>query len=72
MHKTGQFGDDEVIAAFDRITDVCNEYEMPLGYFGTSVDGVKPFVERGYSLVCTGLDAGFITHGVKTMLEGMR
>lgn len=72
MHKTGQFDDAEVIAAFDRITDVCNAQEMPLGYFGTGVDGVKPFVERGYSLVCTGLDAGFITHGVKTMLEGMR
>ena len=72
MQKTGQFDDAEVIAAFDQITTVCDEHEMPLGYFGTSIDGVKPFVERGYSLVCTGLDAGFITHGVKTMLEGLQ
>ena len=72
MHKTGQFDDADVIAAFDRIARVCQAKEMPLGYFGTSVDGVKPFVERGYSLVCTGLDAGFITQGVKSMLDGLQ
>lgn len=72
MHKTGQFDDAEVIAALDRIIRVCEERQMPCGYFATGVEGVRPFVERGCSLICTGVDAGFVTQGIKKMLEDLR
>ena len=72
MHKTGQFDDTEVIAALDRIVQVCQARQMPCGYFATGVDGVRPFIERGCTLICTGVDAGIITQGVVTMLEDLR
>lgn len=72
MGKTGQLEDAEVIAAFDRIIRACRAQELSLGYFSTRVAGVKPFIEQGCNLICTGIDAGFVTEGVKSMLEALR
>jgi len=63
LGKMGKLDDPEVLAAIDRIASACRARQMPLGYFGTTTDSVKPFVEAGFSLICAGTDAAFVSRG---------
>lgn len=72
MNKMGQIDDAEVIDAIDTVTRVCQQHEMPLGYFGVSADSVKPYIKRGYNLVCAGVDAGFVTDGAIGLIENLK
>ena len=61
--------DPEVVAAIDRVTDVCLARGLALGYFGVSAASVLPYIERGCSLICAGTDAGFVTTGAAEVLQ---
>jgi len=72
MGKTGQVGDADVRAAIDRVTAACRKRNKPLGYFGVTADSVRPYIEDGYSLICAGSDAGYITRGALDMVENLK
>ncbi len=72
MNKMGQLDDPEVVAAFNHIAEVCQQRQMPLGFFGTSAESVQPFIERGFNLICAGVDAGFINRGIAALIEELR
>lgn len=72
MGKTGQFDDPGVCAAIDRIATACRKRNLPLGYFGVSAASVKPFIEKGYSLICAGTDADFVTRGARNIVADLR
>ena len=72
MGKTGQLDDPEVCAAMDRVAEVCKQHEMPLGYFGVSAESVKPFIEKGYKLICAGTDADFVTRSARNILAELK
>ncbi len=69
LGKTGEVEDPEVIAAIDRVTGVCRAQGLALGYFGVSTDSVRPYIDRGFSLICAGTDAGFVTAGAAEVLQ---
>lgn len=52
----GDISHPRVMEAIDHITRSCQAAGMPLGYFGLDAKAVAPFVERGYTLVCAGVD----------------
>lgn len=56
MGKMGQVTDPEVQAAIERVTTACQSAGVPLGYFGVSADAVRPYLERGYSLIVASVD----------------
>ena len=72
MNKMGQIDDPEVLDAIEKVTEVCLRNKIPLGYFGVSADSVKPYMERGYSLICAGVDAGFVTQGAGQIIENLK
>ncbi|MFO1093959.1 MAG: aldolase/citrate lyase family protein [Planctomycetaceae bacterium] len=56
LGQTGKLDHPSVVAAIDRITSVCQAANMPLGYFGVTAAAVKPFMDRGYTLIVAGVD----------------
>jgi 2-keto-3-deoxy-L-rhamnonate aldolase RhmA len=68
----GNIGHPTVVAAIDRVTEVCQAAGMPLGYFGMDAAAVAPYVARGYTLVCAGVDCVLLGQGAKRLVEKLR
>ena len=68
----GQVDDPVVVAAIRRVTDACVAAGVPLGYFGVTAAAVKPYVERGYTLIVAGVDTLFVGQGARTLLGELR
>ena len=69
MNKMGVIDDVEVVAAIDLVTQACQRNNIALGYFGVDAESVKPYIDKGYKLICTGVDAGFVTQGAQQVLQ---
>lgn len=61
-----------VAEAIDRITSVCQEAGMPLGYFGLDARAVTPYIERGYTLICAGVDCVLLGQSAKRLVDSLR
>lgn len=72
MGKTGQVDHPDVVAAIDSVSRACEARGIPRGMFGVDAAAVGPYVQEGYSLVCAGTDAGFVTGGVVAALAALR
>ncbi len=70
--KMGQISDPEVLTGIDRITTTCQAIGLPLGYFGISFDAVKPWMDKGYSLIVAGVDVLFLGSGARRMLKDLQ
>jgi 2-keto-3-deoxy-L-rhamnonate aldolase RhmA len=68
----GKIDDPAVVAAIGRVTEACREAEMPLGYFGVTAAAVRPYVERGYTLIVAGVDTLYLANGAKALLAELR
>ncbi len=69
MNKMGAVDDAEVVDAIDTVTRACQQNNIALGYFGVDADSVKPYINKGYNLICTGVDAGFVTQAAQQVLQ---
>lgn len=67
-HKMGQIDDPEVVAAIDRVTECCQAAGLPLGHFGVTAEAVRPYVEKGYTLIVAGVDVLFLGGGARRIL----
>ncbi len=72
MGKTGEVDAPDVVAAIDEVTRACQRHDVTLGFFGLDAASVAPWIERGYSLICAGVDAGFITAGAAAIAGELR
>jgi len=61
-----------VAEAIDHVTRVCRTAGMPLGYFGLDAAAVLPLVERGYTLICAGIDCGLLGRAAKGLADELR
>jgi 2-keto-3-deoxy-L-rhamnonate aldolase RhmA len=72
LGKMGQVDHPDVVAAIARVTDACRDAGMPLGYFGVTAAAVRPYVERGYTLIVAGVDTLYLGQGAKALLAELR
>lgn len=72
MGKMGQLDDAEVIGAIESVSEACQKRGIALGYFGVSAENVQPYIEKGFNLICAGVDAGFVTQGAVTTIESLK
>ena len=72
LGHTGKLDHPSVVAAIDHITKTCQAAKIPLGYFGVSAAAVKPFIERGYTLIVAGVDTLLLAGGAKRLLSDMK
>ena len=62
MGHMGAIDHPEVLDSIEYVTVACQKAEIPLGYFGVSVEAVRPYVERGYTLIIAGTDTIFLSN----------
>ncbi len=72
LGRLGQVDHPEVTSAIDHVTRVCLEAEVRLGIFGTSSDAVRPYIEKGYTLITVGVDTMMLGRAAKTMLATLK
>jgi 2-dehydro-3-deoxyglucarate aldolase len=68
LGRLGEVGHPEVVSAIERVTQVCQAAGIPLGAFGVSAEAVKPYVERGYTLIVVGVDTMMLGEAARHML----
>jgi 2-keto-3-deoxy-L-rhamnonate aldolase RhmA len=68
---TGQIDHPEVLSAINKVEKVCKRAEVKLGYFGVNTEAVRPYKEKGYTLLTIGVDSLFILNGAQQLLEEM-
>ena len=72
MGKTGKFHDQEVIDSIAKIEQQCKAKNIPLGIFGGTSEAVKPYKNRGFTLLTAGIDVLMISSSAKEILNKMR
>ena len=69
--KMGKINDPVVVDAIDHVTKTCQAAGIPLGYFGVSAAAVRPYMERGYTLIAAGADTLLLTGAAKSLLADL-
>lgn len=72
LGKMGQIDDPAVLSAIDRVTTVCQAAKIPLGYFGVTSSAVQPFIDRGYTLITSGVDTLMLGQSAGQMLKQLQ
>jgi 2-dehydro-3-deoxyglucarate aldolase len=72
LGKMGRIDDPAVIAAIEHVTKTCQAAGIPLGYFGLSAGAVRPYMERGFTLIAAGADTLFLAGAAGKLLEELR
>jgi 2-keto-3-deoxy-L-rhamnonate aldolase RhmA len=72
LGKMGKVDDDAVVTAIDRVTRTCRNAGMPLGYFGVTAAAVRPYIERGYTLIVAGVDTTLLGGAARALLAELR
>jgi 2-keto-3-deoxy-L-rhamnonate aldolase RhmA len=72
LGKMGRLDDPAVTAAIDHVTATCRAAGMPLGYFGITAAAVKPYIERGFTLIVAGVDTLFLGAAAQSLLRELR
>lgn len=68
LGRMGQVEHPDVVAAIQRVTDVCRVAGMPLGYFGVTAAAVRPYAALGYTLLVAGVDTLYLASGARALL----
>jgi 2-keto-3-deoxy-L-rhamnonate aldolase RhmA len=72
LGRAGDIDHPEVVAAIGRVTDACQAAGVTLGYFGVDAEAVAPYVERGYTLICAGIDCLLLGQSATRLLEKLK
>lgn len=68
----GEIDHPAVVEAIERVTRACQAAGMPLGYFGIDAAAVLPYVERGYTLICAGVDCLLLGQAARRLVQNLR
>jgi 2-keto-3-deoxy-L-rhamnonate aldolase RhmA len=72
LGRIGEVTHPDVVAAIDRVTQVCRAANMPLGIFGMTADAVRPYLERGYTLLAVSIDTVLLGTAARQLLAHLR
>ena len=67
LGKMGKINDPAVVEAIEHVTKTCRSAGIPLGYFGVSAAAVRPYIERGYTLIAAGADTLLLIGAAKSL-----
>ena len=68
LGRLGEVRHPEVVAAIEHVLQACQAAQMPLGIFGLSAEAVKPYIERGCTLIIVGTDATLLGDAARQLL----
>jgi 2-dehydro-3-deoxyglucarate aldolase len=72
LGRLGEVRHPEVVDAIEHVTQVCQALQLPLGIFGLSAEAVRPYIERGYTLIAVGVDVVLMGEAAKQLLGRVR
>ncbi len=68
LGRIGRVDDPAVVEAIDHVVETCRKAGMPFGYFGITPEAVRPFMERGCTLIVAGVDTLLLGSAAKRLL----
>jgi 2-dehydro-3-deoxyglucarate aldolase/4-hydroxy-2-oxoheptanedioate aldolase len=72
LGKIGEVTDSVVQDAINKIAKTCQGAGIKLGFFGINADAVKPYIEKGFTLITVGVDSLFIIKSANETLAEIR
>ena len=72
MGKMGQVDDPAVVEAIDHVIQTCLNAKIAIGWFGLSSEAVKPYIDRGCTLITASVDTLLLASAGKRMLNSLR
>jgi len=72
LGKMGRIDDPIVVEAIDHVSRTCRAAGIPLGYFGVSSGAVRPYMEKGYSLIVAGVDTLLLGSAAKKLFAELQ
>ena len=72
LGKMGQVDDPVVVQAIEHVTVTCRDAGIPLGIFGVTLDAVRPWIERGFTLLVVGVDLMLLAQAAGGLLKATR
>ncbi|MCP4543162.1 MAG: 2,4-dihydroxyhept-2-ene-1,7-dioic acid aldolase [Chloroflexi bacterium] len=72
LGRLGEVNHPEVVSAVDCVTQACQGAGVPLGVFGMSAQAVKPYIERGYTLIVAGVDSMLLGQAARRLLAQVK
>ena len=68
----GEPDHEEVRGAVELIEQACKAVGMPLGIFGLTAEAVRPYIERGFTLIAAGADTVMLGRAAGEMLAKLK
>jgi 2-keto-3-deoxy-L-rhamnonate aldolase RhmA len=72
LGRLGEVTHPDVVAAIERVTQVCRVAQMPLGIFGMTAEAVRPYTERGYTLLAVSIDTVLLGTAARQLSTQLR
>jgi 2-keto-3-deoxy-L-rhamnonate aldolase RhmA len=72
LGQIGQVNHPEVVDAINHVTEVCQEAEIVLGIVGLTAEAVKPYIEKGFSLIIAGVDTVMLGQAGQAILTALK
>lgn len=71
LGHTGEVEHPEVLAAIEKVEYTCKKNSVKLGYFGVSAQAVRPYIEKGFTLVTVGVDSLLLQTSAQQIYEAL-
>lgn len=72
LGKLGQVNDPEVQQAIQTVTKASLQAGIRLGIFGLTSESVRPFIDRGYTLIVAGIDTMMLGSSASQLLADLK
>ena len=69
---TGELDHPEVVRAIQKVERACKQKNVKLGYFGVNAHAVRPYIDRGFTLITAGVDGLFLLNGAQELIQALR
>jgi len=58
-----------VLGAIEKVERACKQANIKLGYFGVNAQAVRPYIERGFTLITASVDSLLLLNAAQLLLE---
>jgi 2-keto-3-deoxy-L-rhamnonate aldolase RhmA len=72
MGLLGQVEHPDVLAAIERVAEVCTRAGRALGIYTNTAEKMKPFIAQGYNLVIVGADVAALGEAARATVAALR
>lgn len=72
LGRIGEVDHPEVVSAIEHVTEVCHDAGVALGIFGVSTEVVKPYMDKGYTLIIVGVDTVMLGQAGRQIVSALR